>query len=52
MPENKIVLGICLGIQLAVGIARNVLGMKEADNSEFQRYPYPVIDLMPDQKDR
>ncbi len=51
--ENKIpFLGICLGMQLAVvEFARNVLGMKEADSSEFQPdTPYPVIDLMPDQK--
>ncbi len=52
--ENKIpLLGICLGMQLAViEFARNVAGLKGAHSSELDpSTPYPVIDLMPDQKD-
>ena len=45
-------LGICLGMQMAVvEYARNVCGMDGANSSEFdERTPYPVIDLMPEQK--
>ena len=45
-------LGICLGMQIAViEFARNVLGLSEADSSEFKPDgPDPVIDLMPDQQ--
>ena len=45
--------GICLGMQIAViEFARNVLGMKNANSSEIDpQTPYPVIDLMPEQKD-
>ncbi|HHJ64444.1 MAG TPA: CTP synthase [Aquifex aeolicus] len=44
--------GICLGMQMmAVEFARNVLGLKEANSTEFDPgTPYPVIDLMEDQK--
>lgn len=52
--ENKIpFLGICLGMHIAViEFARNVLGLKGAHSSEIDPdTPYPVIDLMPDQKD-
>ncbi len=44
--------GICLGMQLAVvEYARHVCGMAGANSVEFDRNsPYPVIDLMPDQK--
>jgi len=44
--------GICLGMQLmAVEFARDVLGLKEANSTEFEEdTPYPVIDLMEDQK--
>jgi len=52
--ENKIpFLGICLGMQCAVvEYARNVAGMPGANSSEFdQSTPYPVIDLLPEQKD-
>lgn len=52
--ENNIPLfGICLGMQLAViEFARNVLGWKEANSTEFNpSTPYPVIDLLPGQKD-
>ncbi len=46
-------LGICLGMQCAVvEFARNVGGMPGANSSEFdQGTPYPVIDLLPEQKD-
>jgi len=53
--------GICLGMQVAViEYARNVLKMNGANSSEFDEYDklgalvrgteYPVIDIMPDQK--
>lgn len=51
---NKIpYFGICLGMQMAVvEFARNVCGMKTAHSSEFSRTTeFPVIDLMPEQKD-
>ncbi|WP_446898288.1 CTP synthase [Clostridium sp. LBM24168] len=51
--ENKIpFLGICLGMQCAViEFSRNVLGYKGAHSSEIDpSTKYPVIDLMPDQK--
>jgi CTP synthase len=45
-------LGICLGLQCAViEIARNLAGLEGANSSEFDaEAPYPVIDLMPDQR--
>ncbi len=45
-------LGLCLGMQVAViEFARNVLGLNGANSSEFdQQNPYPVIDLMPTQR--
>lgn len=52
--ENKIpYLGICLGMQCAVvEFARNVCGMKEANSTEFDPHTkYPVIDLLPEQKE-
>ncbi|MHB1389815.1 MAG: CTP synthase [Thermoleophilia bacterium] len=52
--ENNIpFLGICLGMQCAVvEYARNVAGMPGANSSEFdQSTPFPVIDLLPEQKD-
>ncbi|MCI1695938.1 CTP synthase [Aneurinibacillus aneurinilyticus] len=52
--ENKIpFLGICLGMQVAViEFARHVVGMKDANSSEINpSTQYPVIDLLPDQKD-
>ncbi len=52
--ENKIpYFGICLGMQLCVvEFARNVLGYDGANSSEFDpETPYPVIDLMPEQKE-
>jgi CTP synthase len=51
--ERKIpYFGICLGMQIAViEFARNVLGMEDANSSEFNANSnYPVIDLMPDQQ--
>jgi len=52
--ENKVpFLGICLGMQCAViEYARNVAGLAGANSSEIDAETmYPVIDLMPDQKD-
>lgn len=51
--NKKPYLGICLGMQMAViEFARNVVGLKEANSIEFDpQTPYPVIDLMPEQKD-
>ncbi len=45
--------GICLGMQLAtVEFARNVMGYKDAHSSELDPdTSYPVIDLMPEQKE-
>ncbi|MGB5242323.1 MAG: CTP synthase [Lutimonas sp.] len=51
--ENNIpFLGICLGMQMAViEFARNVLDLKNANSVEMNpRTPYPVINLMEDQK--
>lgn len=52
--ENNVpFLGICLGMQCAViEFARNVLGLSDANSSEINPdTKYPVIDLMPEQKD-
>jgi CTP synthase len=52
--ENKIpFLGICLGMQCAsIEFTRNVLGLKDAHSTEINpSTPYPVIDLMEDQKE-
>jgi len=45
-------LGVCLGMQCAViEFARSVCGMDEANSWEFNEdTPYPVIDLLPEQK--
>jgi len=45
--------GICLGMQMAVvEYARSVVGLKDANSSEINpSTPYPVIDLLPEQKD-
>jgi CTP synthase len=51
--ENNIpFLGICLGMQCAtIEYARNVLKLKGAHSTEMnKKTPYPVIDLMEDQK--
>ena len=44
--------GLCLGMQLMVTeFAREILGSDQANSTEFDRAtPYPVIDLMPDQR--
>ncbi len=46
-------LGICLGMQIAVAeIARHVAGMEGANSTEFDlETPFPVIDLLPEQKE-
>lgn len=52
--ESKIpFFGICLGMQVAViEYARSVLGFKDANSSEINPSThYPVIDLLPEQKD-
>ncbi len=45
-------LGICLGMQVAVSeFARNVCGLVGANSTEMDpETPYPVIDLLPEQK--
>jgi CTP synthase len=51
--ENKVpLLGICLGMQLMViEFARNVRKYDDANSTEFDpKTPYPVIDLMEEQK--
>jgi len=51
--ENQIpYFGICLGMQCAViEYARNVCGWESANSTEFDEdTEYPIIDLMPDQK--
>jgi len=51
--ENNIpYFGICLGMQIAViEFARNVLKLENANSTEMDREtPYPVIDLMEEQK--
>lgn len=51
--ENNLpFLGLCLGMQCAViEYARNVVGLKDANSMEFdENTPYPVIDLMLEQK--
>ncbi len=51
--ENNLpFLGLCLGMQCAViEFARNVVGLKQANSTEFSEgTPYPVIDLMTEQK--
>jgi CTP synthase len=46
-------LGVCLGMQVAVAeFARHVAGMEGANSTEFDiETPYPVIDLLPEQKE-
>lgn len=51
--ENNLpFLGLCLGMQCAViEYARDVVGLKDANSTEFdENTPYPVIDLMLEQK--
>ena len=51
--NNKPFLGICLGMQMAsIEFARNVLGMKNANSTEFDiETKYPVISLMEEQNE-
>jgi CTP synthase len=52
--ENDVpCLGLCLGLQMmVVDYARNVLGLAGANSRELDAAtPYPVIDLMDDQRD-
>ncbi len=52
--ENNVpFLGICLGMQCAViEFARNVLKLKDANSTEIHsKTPYPVIDIMKEQKE-
>jgi CTP synthase len=46
-------LGICLGMQIAVAeFARHIADMDGANSTEFDpETPYPVIDLLPEQKE-
>jgi CTP synthase len=46
-------LGICLGMQIAVcEFARHAAGMEGANSTEFDpETPFPVIDLLPEQKE-
>ncbi|HEV2061946.1 MAG TPA: CTP synthase, partial [Solirubrobacteraceae bacterium] len=46
-------LGICLGMQIAVAeFARHIAGMDGANSTEFDpETPFPVIDLLPEQKE-
>jgi CTP synthase len=45
-------LGLCYGLHMAaIEVARNVLGMTGANSTEIEPgTPFPIIDLMPDQK--
>jgi CTP synthase len=52
--ENRVpYLGLCLGMQvMVIDLARHVLGSDEPNSTEFDiTTEYPVIDLMPDQRD-
>ena len=52
--DNKIpYLGVCLGMQMAVAdFARHIVGMDGANSTEFDpETPFPVIDLLPEQKE-
>jgi CTP synthase len=52
--ENGIpYLGICLGMHVAISeFARNVAGLEGANSTEMDpETPYPVIDLLPEQKE-
>jgi CTP synthase len=52
--ENRVpFLGLCLGMQvMVIELARSALGSDEPNSTEFDiKTQYPVIDLMPDQRD-
>ncbi|MFO7974307.1 MAG: CTP synthase [Candidatus Hydrogenedentota bacterium] len=50
--KKKPFLGICLGMQIAcIEIARNLIGLKEANSTEFDaETPHPIISLLTEQK--
>ncbi|MDP2662917.1 MAG: CTP synthase [Dehalococcoidia bacterium] len=53
--QNRIpYLGLCLGMQvMVIELARQILKTDEANSTEFDfATPYPVIDLLPEQRDR
>lgn len=53
LRERKIpFLGLCLGLHcMVIEFARNVAGLENANSSEFAPdTPYPVIDLLPEQR--
>jgi CTP synthase len=52
--ENRVpYLGLCLGMQvMCIELARHALGSEDPNSTEFDiKTPYPVIDLMPDQRE-
>lgn len=51
--EHKLpMFGICLGMQMTVvEFARHGAGMEGANSTEFGETPYPVIDIMEEQRD-
>ena len=53
IKHNKPYLGICLGFQIAaIAIARHICMLEGANSTEFDPdTPYPVIDLLPEQKE-
>ena len=53
LPDTKFILGICLGMQIAIiEYARNVLKLKDANSTEFnQNTKYPVIGLITEWSD-
>ncbi|WP_440059932.1 CTP synthase [Thermogladius sp. 4427co] len=50
--SGKPILGICFGMQLmVVEVARNLLGLKDANSTELDpNTPHPVVDMIPWQK--
>jgi CTP synthase len=53
VEEDLPFLGICFGAQLLfVALCRYALGMKKANSTELDpQTPYPVVDLLPEQKE-
>ncbi len=47
-------LGLCMGMQcMVIDLAREALGTEDANSTEFDAFtPHPVIDLLPEQRDR
>jgi len=52
IEKDRVFLGICFGAQLLfVAFCRYVLGLKEAHSTEINpSTPYPVVDLLPEQR--